>query len=301
MTIKASYAGYYDAVRDLAVKPGTSNTLVIELSPQSAGGRAQHTVITTTQQVVEVDQWHNPVNTIRTSEAWSAVVNRASGNTLIADAARHAAIETTERGTALNTFNGTSVWKLWLGGVHSPHGANYTPSGTILVADTGHNRVVEIDQANHNIWQSKASLNAPRWAERERNGNTLIADTGNNRLVEINSSDSPVWGLGDGTRNIVNHPTHCQRLDNGNTLVTDAGNSRVMEVNPQGMLVWMVGGSRAVAGDARNLRNPNSAIRLPSGNTLIADTGNDRVIEVDSKNTVVWQMPAPAALFADRL
>lgn len=299
--IKATYAGYYETARDLAVKAGTSNTLVIELSPQSAGARAQHTVITTMNSVAEVDQYHNVVSTTKTTEAWSAVVNRSTGNMLIADAGKNAALENSERGVTLKSFNGTSAWKLGIGGVRTPRGASFTPSNTVLVADTGNSRILELDPSGSKIAELKTGLKAPRWAERERNGTTLVADTGNNRVVELNSIGTPVWGLGDGTTNIVNHPTHAMRLINGNTLVTDAGNSRVMEVNPQGKLVWMVGGSRPVAGEGANLNNPNSAVRLPSGNTLIADTGNNRIIEVDAKNTIVWQMPASAPLFADRL
>lgn len=298
--IKSSYAGFHDGVRDLAVKAGTSNSLVIEMAPQSAGNRAQHTVITGTSTVVEVDQWHNPVATIKTSEAWSAVVNPTSGNLLIADARKDAVVETTEKGTTLKTYNATSWMTLGLGGLKAPRGANYTPSGTILVADTGKNRIVEMDASEKKVWEMKTRLNAPRWAERQRTGNTLIADTGNNRLVEVDRTGNPVWGLGDGSRNVVNCPTHATRLANGNTLVTDSGNSRVMEVNPQGGLVWIIGASRPLA-DSKPLSNPNSATRLPSGNTLIADTGNNRVIEVDAKNTIVWQMPVSAPLFAVRI
>lgn len=298
--IKSSYAGFHDGVRDLTVKAGTSNSLVIEMAPQSAGTRAQHTVITATSMIVEVDQWHNPVANAKTSEAWSAVVNPTSGNLLIADARKDAVVESTEKGTTLKTYNATSWLSLGLGGLKAPRGANYTPSGTILVADTGKNRIVEMDASEKKVWEMKTRLNAPRWAERQRTGTTLIADTGNNRLVEVDRTGNPVWGLGDGSMNIVNRPTHATRLANGNTLVTDSGNSRVMEVNPQGQLVWMVGGSRALADD-KNLNNPNSAIRLPSGNTLIADTGNNRVIEVDAKNTIVWQMPCSAPLFAVRI
>ncbi|MBO9541181.1 carboxypeptidase regulatory-like domain-containing protein [bacterium] len=298
--IKSSYAGFHDGVRDLTVKAGTSNSLVIEMAPQSAGNRAQHTVITGTATVLEVDQWRNPVANAKTSEAWSAVVHPTSGNLLIADARKDAVVETTEKGTTLKTYNATSWMTLGLGGLKAPRGANYTPSGTILVADTGKNRIVEMDATEKKVWEMKTRLNAPRWAERQRTGTTLIVDTGNNRLVEVDRSGNPVWGLGDGSGNIVNRPTHATRLANGNTLVTDSGNNRVMEVNPQGQLVWMIGGSRPVA-DGKNLSNPNSAIRLPGGTTLIADTGNNRVIEVDSKNTVVWQMPVSAPLFAVRI
>lgn len=298
--IKASYAGFIDAVRDVNVKAGSSNTLVIELYPQSAGGRASHTVITTMARIVEVDQWHNPVWDKRTGETWSAQVTRPSGTMLVADAAKNTVAELTEKGTLIKSFNATSFWRLGFGGLRSPRGATRTHTGTVLVADTGNNRVVEVDASDRKVWELKTRLNAPRWAERLRTGNTLVVDTGNNRIVEVNTSGTPVWGLGDGSTGILNRPAFAQRLPNGNTLVTDAGNSRVMEVNPHGMLVWMVGGSRPVADD-KNLSNPNCAMRLPSGNTLIADTGNNRVIEVDGRNQIVWLMPIAQPLFVDRI
>jgi hypothetical protein len=300
--VRARYGGYLDAVRMLAVKPGTSTTLVFELTPRSAGARAQNTLVTTATGVIEVDSYINPVATYKTSESWSAVVNRSSGVTLIADARKDAALQVTERGTVMQSFNATSWMRLGIGGLEAPRGASFTPSGTVLVADTGHDRVIEIDPAaDRKVWELANRVLKPRWAERLRTGTTLVADTGHNRRVEVSASGQPVWGLGDGSSRILSNPAHCQRLPNGNTLVADSGNNRVMEVNPAGQLVWMAGGGRPLAGDEPGLVNPQCAIRLPSGNTLIADTGNNRVIEVDARNTVVWRMQAASPLFVDRL
>lgn len=299
--VQATAMGYRAGVYDVTVRAGGSVSLVFDLHSDSAGPSAGHTLVTTQARIVEFDQWHNPVGESKAGSAWSATFDRQSGTILLADAAKNAVVESTVRGSVVKTFNATSFFKLGFGGLKAPRGAVRTKNSSILVADTGNNRIVEIDPSDRKVWEYSTRINQPRWAERLPNGNTLIADSGNHRVIEVNSTGRIVWGVGDGSINVVNFPTHVQRLANGNTLVTDAGNSRVLEVNPQGMLVWMVGLQRPMAGDDRGLRNPNSAIRLPSGNTLIADTGNNRVVEVDTKSNVVWQQPVSAPLFADRM
>jgi hypothetical protein len=299
--IQASAAGYRTGLREVTVKAGASHPANFDLYGNTDGTSAGNTLVTTAARLVEFDQWHNPIAESKTGAAWSATFDRVSGTVLLADAGKNAVIETTIRGSVIKTYNATAFWKLGIGGLKAPRGAVRTKNSTLLVADTGNNRIIEIDSADKKVWAYETKLNQPRWAERLPNGNTLIADSGNNRVIEVNAGGRIVWGLGDGSRNVINFPTHVQRLANGNTLVTDAGNSRVLEVNPQGGLVWMVGLQRPMAGDDKGLRNPNSAVRLANGNTLIADTGNHRVVEVDTKSNVVFQQPIASPLFADRM
>lgn len=299
--VQATAAGYRPGVYDANVRAGGSISLNFDLYTNADGASAGHTLVTTQARIVEYDQWHNPIGESKTGSAWSATFDRQSGTVLLADAAKNAVIESTVRGSVVKTYNATAFWKLGIGGLKAPRGAVRTKNSTILVADTGNNRIVEIDPSDKKVWAYETRLNQPRWAERLPNGNTLIADSGNNRVIEVNAGGRIVWGVGDGSANVVSFPTHVQRLANGNTLVTDAGNSRILEVNPQGNLVWMVGLQRPMAGDDKGLRNPNSAIRLSNGNTLISDTGNNRVVEVDTKSNVVWQQPVSAPLFAVRM
>lgn len=68
--------------------------------------------------------------------------------------------------------------------------------GTVLVADSENNRVVEIDAKSEEIiWQYGGSdlVQWPRDADRLPNGNTLIVDTFNNRVIEINGQGEIVW------------------------------------------------------------------------------------------------------------
>ncbi|MBI6546376.1 MAG: carboxypeptidase regulatory-like domain-containing protein [Cyanobacteria bacterium NC_groundwater_1444_Ag_S-0.65um_54_12] len=301
ITLRIEASGYYPAIRDLDIKAGSSQTVNITLDPLAKGPRSGHTIITTLTRVLEIDTWHNTTLAIPAQEAWSAVYAPGSGTILIADASRWGgiAVEIGPGGSKIASFDGAKLGVF--GHVKAIRGASRTKGDSTIIADTGKQRVIELDQGNDKLWEYKKDLKAPRWAERLENGNTLIVDTGNNRVIEVNPSGAIVFGIGDGSAQVLNHPTHAQFLKATSTyLVTDAGNNRVLEIDRSNQLVWMAGGSRKIEGE-NNLNNPNSAIRLPGGNTLIADTGNDRVIEVATALNVVWKMPVTAPLFADRI
>jgi hypothetical protein len=167
-----------------------------------------------------------------------------------------------------------------------------------MVADTLHNRVVELDAANHQLWEYNKAIAAPHWAERLPGGNVLITVWGDHKVLEVSDNGTVVWGVGDGTPEVLKHPNMAQRLSNGNTLVCDSGNNRVLEVNPQNQLVWILGNGQN--GDVGPLSNPSSAKRLATGNTLISDTNNNRVLEVDPEGHLVWKQVVDQPQFADR-
>ncbi|WP_435176661.1 aryl-sulfate sulfotransferase [Halorussus sp. AFM4] len=69
-------------------------------------------------------------------------------------------------------------------------------NGTVLVADSGNDRVVELNATTDEVvWQygGRGLLHWPRDADRLPNGNTLIVDTFNNRVVEVNERGEVVW------------------------------------------------------------------------------------------------------------
>jgi hypothetical protein len=72
---------------------------------------------------------------------------------------------------------------------------NGTP--TIIVADSGNNRIVEYARENGEwvrTWTvGQNTLNWPRDADRLPNGNTLVVDTLNHRVVEITPTGEVVW------------------------------------------------------------------------------------------------------------
>jgi len=77
---------------------------------------------------------------------------------------------------------------------HNPY--RLTEWGTVLVADSENNRVVEYDlESGSAVWTYGGNdiLLWPRDADRLPNGNTLIVDSLHNRVIEVNPSGEIVW------------------------------------------------------------------------------------------------------------
>jgi len=82
------------------------------------------------------------------------------------------------------------------------HNPQWLGNGTVLVADSGNDRVVELQRVDGQ-WEVGWTLTAaggvelhwPRDADRLANGNTLITDTFNNRIVEVDENGTVVWSM----------------------------------------------------------------------------------------------------------
>ena len=81
------------------------------------------------------------------------------------------------------------------------HNPQWLGNGTVLVADSHNDRIVELHRGADDSWEVTWSIAAaegvpfswPRDADRLSNGNTLITDSLNKRIVEINNSGVAVW------------------------------------------------------------------------------------------------------------
>jgi hypothetical protein len=80
------------------------------------------------------------------------------------------------------------------------HNPQWLGNGTVLVADSSNDRVVELSREDGR-WRPTWTLTGaggvdfhwPRDADRLANGNTLVTDTFNNRVVEVDENGSVVW------------------------------------------------------------------------------------------------------------
>ena len=111
-----------------------------------------------------------------------------------------AIVNTTESGEVLWEY-GDYYNKTMLNGPHNPE---YTPKGTLLIADSDNNRIIEVNMTTKEIiWEyaptGNKSLGWPRDADLLPNGNMLICDTrwqgsGRNTIWEINvTTKEDVW------------------------------------------------------------------------------------------------------------
>ena len=108
------------------------------------------------------------------------------------------------------TATGEVIWEYGEYGdpfmLDGPHNPEYTPKGTILIADSGNCRIIEVNMTTKEvIWDYSPTgdkfLGWPRDADLLPNGNMLICDSswiggGQNRIWEINTTTKEVvWYL----------------------------------------------------------------------------------------------------------
>lgn len=185
-----------------------------------------------------------------------------------------------------------------------PHSCTKTPEGTLLVADTDHHRVIELNTDTLEvIWEfgvkgiakeGQEGLNRPRFAQRLANQNILMVDQNNRRVLELSPDKEVVWEF-EGMDNLM-APYHAEKLDNGNYLISDWGAHVVFEITPEGENVWQYGERKKQGSDNQLISYPEYATRLDNGNTLIVDTRNHRVIEVTPDKETTWELSGNDAI-----
>lgn len=166
---------------------------------------------------------------------------------------------------------------------------------SVLIADTNHDRVLEISLTDGEILQiiggkDDPTLSRPRSAWRTVNGNTLIADQGHKRLAEFDGGGTQVWEFSKNRE--ISYPFYARELGKGTILFVDWALHVVKEINRAGELIWQYGTSSRMGHEDNQLASPEYAMALPSGAMLIADTGNHRIIEVSPKRRLLWEFSA---------
>ncbi|MFC7081427.1 hypothetical protein [Halorussus caseinilyticus] len=84
--------------------------------------------------------------------------------------------------------------------LYEQHNPDRLADGHLLVADSEHDRVVELNRSGEIVWEfgGSATLNWPRDADRFSNGHTLVTDSYNDRVVEVDENGDIVWAVETG-------------------------------------------------------------------------------------------------------
>jgi len=128
-----------------------------------------------------------------------------------------------------------------------PTDAQFTPDGHILIADTGNDRILEINPANQVLfWQSPKSLDLkkPVHAERLPSHHMIVVnDQGKRRILELNSQgviveESRYYNESMDLRYKLETPIACVRRENQNLVIMDQ--QRIIEVDfLQKHMLWL--------------------------------------------------------------
>jgi len=176
----------------------------------------------------------------------------------------------------------------------NPTSVQALPGEQILIADPGHERLVEINRQGEELWRFADSerLLSPTYAELTPAGTILYTDSELQAVVEISRDYTELWRF-DNERLTpagelrVRHPQFATRLPNGHTLIADTGHHRVLEVNADQETLWQFAGTAEL-----ELTEPVFASRLPNGHTLIGFDQQRQVVEVDGAGKVCWHWRA---------
>ena len=264
----------------------------------------------------------------------AGVAALANGGFLIADRDNHRIRRVTAQG-AIATVAGDGTQggggdggQATMASLDSPDDVSPTPDGGFLIADTGNDRIREVDPSgvirtvaggaggdDVNVGDggpaTSAHLDEPRGVAALSDGSYLIADTKNHRIrvVDPTGRISTVAGKnsygfsGDGvpaTAAKLDEPSDVTAVPGGGFLIADRKNNRVRHVSPGGIIATLAGnGSAGYNGDG--IPATTAALNEPFGVALasddllyVADTFNHRIRRVPVNLSATGVQPAEA-------
>jgi len=213
---------------------------------------------------------------------YAALLN--NGHCLICDTGNKRVMELNQQGDIVWYYGASVVSRRLLS---YPRSVDVNGSGGYLIADTAHDRIIELldEHIREMPFKGQPGLFWPRCARMLPSGSLLIADARNHRVVEA-SPDGQV--LNELTRidlhgqRELQDPHDVRMLADGRLLVTNSSEDLVVITDWSGKVFVSVGGK-----DSGVLKDPHSAQGLEDGGIIISDTGHNRIVVADSSGTVV--------------
>ena len=184
----------------------------------------------------------------------------SAGDVFIADSQHHAVVEVKAGTVSVVAGNGTAGYNgdgitATTAELNTPFGVALDGNGNLFIADTGNNRIREVNLTSHIIntvagngtagyngegAATGAELDFPEGVAVDSLGDIFIADTSNNRIREVTAGiistvagDGSYGYNGDGipaTTAWLGNPTGVAVDSLGNLYIADLGNSRIREV-----------------------------------------------------------------------
>ena len=181
--------------------------------------------------------------------------------------------------------------------------------GTMMVAESGIGRIIEVDRSGKLLKEIKLKRDHPdahrdtRLARKLDNGHYLVCQEGDGAVREYDAEGKLVWDFpvpmfgkepkgGHGPEAFGNAVFSALRLKNGNTLIATGNGHSVLEVTPAKEIVWKLEQNDL---PGITLAWVTTLQLLPNGNYLIgnchAGPGQPILIELEPKTKkVIWQL-----------
>ncbi|MCL4384250.1 PQQ-binding-like beta-propeller repeat protein [Patescibacteria group bacterium] len=167
-------------------------------------------------------------------------------------------------------------------------------SYNLLIADRGHNRLIEVAPDKRIIWEYDFHLPRPGLGPDDaffaNQGQTVIANLEEyHQIVLIDyTSKKILWsyghpGLAGSAPGFLNTPDDAYLLPNGHIIVADIKNNRVIEIDQQSHLVHA----------DTHLLSPNGDTPLANGHLLISEIHRRDLVELNAQWQEVFRLSLP--------
>jgi sugar lactone lactonase YvrE len=266
------------------------------------------------------DTGNNRIRKVDTNGVLTAVTTGYSPKGVVADAAGNLYFIDSSFGLRKVDTNG-AVTTL-TNGMANPSGLAIDSNGNLLVADTGHNRILKVDTngvmtrvagtgtlgfSGDGGLATNANLNQPQGVAVDGAGNLYIADRYNHRIrkVDVNGVITTIAGTntlsafheGAMATNVYLGPAGVTVDDYGDVFIADPYYNRIFRVDPYGVIT-SVAGTNISGYNGDGIAATNAQLYQPVG--LSIDSWG-RILVADSSNARIRRFGQGPALVIDNL
>lgn len=199
-------------------------------------------------------------------------------------------------------------------GVVPPCPPNTLLPGTVLIADQGNNRLIEVNAAKQIVWAfprpgdllAGQVFLGPDDAFFTPGGQAII--TNQETAQTIGRIDYHthrlMWqygqvGVRGSTPGQLNEPDDAYQLRNGLVTVADIRNCRILFLSPAGTVVRQYGQTGVCAHDPpHTFASPNGDTPLPDGGMLVTEIGGSHIVRLSAAGRVLFDITVPRVSYA---
>lgn len=180
--------------------------------------------------------------------------------------------------------------------------------GTLLIADRGNNRIIEVNAKKEIVWEYPASttpqnqkLNGDDDAFLTADKKHIITNEENNQTVKIidYSTKKIVWEYGHAKKlgsadGFLHTPDDAYQLADGTVTIADIRNCRILFINPDKTIQKQYGKTGICKHNPpATFASPNGDTPLSDGGILISEIGGSYVTRLDKNGKVVFSLRVP--------
>jgi hypothetical protein len=181
--------------------------------------------------------------------------------------------------------------------------------GSLLIADRGNNRLVEVNAARQIVWSFPQpgdlapgqDFAGPDDAFFTPDGGSIITNEEENQTISLvdYASRRLVWQYGHpGVRGsapgYLNEPDDAYQRTNGTVTVADIRNCRVLMLARSGAVVGQYGRTGVCVHDPpRTFASPNGDTPLPDGGMLVTEITGSHVVRLSAEGRVLLDITVP--------